>query len=67
MDTDNNFMDNDFAETAKEQQARYITQTQFQPPAPPLSPPLNKLAKLKEENHKRCLETHISHLEEYIQ
>jgi Reverse transcriptase (RNA-dependent DNA polymerase) len=66
MDTNYTFPDNDFTETIKEQQDRYVTQTQFQPPTPLLSPPLNKLAKLKEENHKWHLETHISHLEEQI-
>jgi hypothetical protein len=59
--------DNNTTETIKEWQAHYITKTQFRPLTPPLSPPINKLAKLKAENYDRCLKTHISHLEEQIQ
>jgi Aspartyl protease len=65
--TDYQLPDDSFLETAKEQQAHYVTQTQFQPITPPLSPPLDKLKKLKEENYKQCLETCISCLEECIQ
>ena len=74
--TDHAFED-DFAETIKEQQARWVIETQFTPSAPPMTvgtqeqkleqlmdtSPLAKIANLKEENRQRRIKTHLDTIE----
>jgi hypothetical protein len=62
---DDNLEDN-FRETPKEQQACLITQTQFQPWIPPLSPPLVTIVNLNAENYKRQLDTHLTKIKEQL-
>jgi hypothetical protein len=71
-----NFPDENFTKTIKEQQAQYVMQTQFTPPTKENqrqeievqieSSPLAKLAQLKEENRLRRIMTHLDNIKQHL-